>query len=69
MSTTKTTTKKTSTRSTRNSRPSRAKTKARAASNNMTSINTNYARVALMLIAVNVAFTGYVLYKIMALSN
>lgn len=68
MSTTKktTTTKKTSNRS---RRPSRAKAKARTTATDLVSVNSNYARVALMLIAVNVAFTGYVLYKLITLST
>ena len=44
----------------------KAKTKSRTTTgNSLTTVNTSYARVALLLLALNVLFSGYVLYKLM----
>jgi len=53
--------KKPTAKRSRASRPRSAKTKARATG---LSVNTNYARVALILLALNILFTGYVVARL-----
>ena len=53
--------KKPTTKRSRASRSRSAKTKARATG---LSVNTNYARVALILLALNILFTGYVVARL-----
>lgn len=53
--------KKPTTKRSRASRSRSAKTKARSTG---LSVNTNYARVALILLALNILFTGYVVARL-----
>ncbi len=64
---TKTTKSSSSPRSRKRSTSRSAKTKARTTSsmNAFMTVNMTYARVALILLALNVLFSGYVLYKLM----
>ena len=69
MSNTKTKTTKSSSsprnRKRSTSRSAKTKTRTTSSTNALMTVNTTYARVALILLSLNVLFSGYVLYKLM----
>jgi len=47
----------------------RSKTKTTSRTSRALTVNTNYARAALLLLALNVLFTGYAIAKLVSLST